>query len=65
MLDATHKHVNVTTRTTHPERTHHGSTELALCHDVTLDIVTHGWLPGGHPRYTRVHHGGDAVGCST
>ena len=32
---------------------------------ITLDIVTHQWGPARHPRYTHVHHGGEAVGGST
>ena len=30
---------------------------LALCHDVTLDIVTHRWVPAGHPQYTGAREG--------
>ena len=30
----------------------HHAQGLALCHDVTLDIVTHRWVPAGHPQYT-------------
>ena len=57
VLAETQKHVNVTTRTAHPPRKHNRRTELALCHDVTLDIVTHRWVPARHPRYICVHYG--------
>ena len=30
----------------------HHAQGLALCHDVTLDIVTDRWVPAGHPQYT-------------
>ena len=46
-------------------RKHHARTELAICPDVTLDIVTHGCVPGGRPRYTRVCYGRETVGGST
>ena len=35
----------------------HHAQELALCHDVTLDIVTHRWVPAGHPQYTGAREG--------
>ena len=60
-LAETHQHLNITTRTTTRRRKHRARKKLALCHDVTLDIVTHGWAVARHPRYTRVHHGGEAV----
>ena len=35
----------------------HHAQGLALCHDVTLDIVTHRWVPAGHPQYTGAREG--------
>ena len=35
----------------------HHAQGLALCHDVTLDIVTHRWVPAGHPQYTGAQKG--------
>ena len=35
----------------------HHAHGLALCHDVTLDIVTHRWVPAGHPQYTGARKG--------
>ena len=35
----------------------HHAQGLALCHDVTLDIVTHQWVPAGHPQYTGARKG--------
>ena len=35
----------------------HHAQGLALCCDVTLDIVTHRWVPAGHPQYTGARKG--------
>ena len=35
----------------------HHAQGLALCHDVTLDIVTHRWVPAGHPQYIGAREG--------
>ena len=60
VLDETLKHVNVTTRTTHPQRKHRVGA-LSRCHPEHCDTR----VAAGHPRCTRVHHNGEDVGGST
>ena len=51
-------HSNTTTPLDHAST---ASEELALqC--INLDDVSHGWVPAGHPRYTRAQLAGEGVG---
>ena len=53
------------TSTTPRVQHHHDDTVLALCDNVTLEIVAHRWVPAEHPRYTCAQYSEKAVGGST